>query len=711
MRLLPLLFSAVLAAHLRATVTARVSVAAKGGLDEVISLLMDMLQKFSTHFEEDRTNWEAYSKLSEEQEADKTAFVNEQKNVLAATTALLNAKRDQVQKLTADLQQLAKDVGATKTSLKELAEMRRQEQQQHEKELADVIGSIAAVTKALEVLAGHYAATPENVAFVRRTVQMGLTSLQLRVPTGVDAASNPFPRGATEFLQGANPDWLKHDGSQYASYESAAGGTNVMTMLSDLRGQLEETKTQSIGRENEARRQYDETRAAKEGELHRMEKEAAEKQSLKAGAEATVQECTATIDQATQDLADAQAFLQTLLADRKKFQAEFSERNKLRQSERAATQAALDALQSISVTNGAAKGGALVQGGAAAPPAFVQVAARTQMQTQVKARRAAEGLAEAGFNMDSPQLAMIGLALESRQAPETGALGGIGATGGFSQDSMAPVKNLLSELIRRLEEEQSAETSHHDWCEEEKSTSTDAQAEREHQIHGLKEHVDQTTTTVSQRKSEVLFLQDELARVAKETEEAVAIRKQEHEVFVHAKADHDEVISALETAITALSGQYSFLQGQQSPFGSYQSGSDGAASVIEMLQDLLNRYSQARQELVQSETDAQAAHEKLLTENEQFRVDTTQLKNDKTAERRAMLGELTNSKSELKVSLIELQQVNKYLQDLRPSCDDIRSTFEERKKRREAEIAALKEALEVISDPADALAMAPAPIA
>ena len=39
--------------------------------------------------------------------------------------------------------------------------------------------------------------------------------------------------------------------------------------------------------------------------------------------------------------------------------------------------------------------------------------------------------------------------------------------------------------------------------------------------------------------------------------------------------------------------------------------------------------------------------------------------------------------------------MNKYLQDLRPSCDDIRSTFEERKKRREAEIAALKEALEV----------------
>ena len=46
---------------------------------------------------------------------------------------------------------------------------------------------------------------------------MGLTSLQLRAPTGVDAATNEFPRGATEFLQGANPDWLAHDGSQSAA--------------------------------------------------------------------------------------------------------------------------------------------------------------------------------------------------------------------------------------------------------------------------------------------------------------------------------------------------------------------------------------------------------------------------------------------------------------------------------------------------------------
>ena len=40
-----------------------------------------------------------------------------------------------------------------------------------------------------------------------------------------------------------------------------------------------------------------------------------------------------------------------------------------------------------------------------------------------------------------------------------------------------------------------------------------------------------------------------------------------------------------------------------------------------------------------------------------------------------------------------------YIADLRPSCDDIRVSFEERKKRREAEIAALKETLAVLEDP------------
>merc|ERR1719440_1095954 len=155
---------------------------------------------------------------------------------------------------------------------------------------------------------------------------------------------------------------------------------------------------------------------------------------------------------------------------------------------------------------------------------------------------------------------MITQAIRNSQAqPQSGYMDQ-GQTQRFSGDSMQPVKNLLHELIRKLEEEASAETSHHDWCETEKTTSTESQKDREHQIHTMQERIAGDTTTVSTLKSAILFLQDELARVAKETDEAIALRKKEHEAFLKAKADHDEVISALEQAVTALSNQFAFLQ-------------------------------------------------------------------------------------------------------------------------------------------------------
>merc|ERR1719326_2065140 len=351
MRVAPALLLCAAAASLRGTAAGTAAhgaaATARGGLDEVISLLQGMLTKFAAHFQEDRTNWEAYTKLADEQEQDKQAFLTDQKSLLSSTTALLNAKRDEVQKLTTDLATLAQDIAQTQSSLKELADLRAKEHETHEAELSDLIKSINAVTKATEVLGGQYAATPENLALIRRTVQMGITSLQV-------SGSASLPSGTTEFLQGAQPDWLNKDGSAYETYQTQGGGTTVLNMLDNLRGQLEETKTQSISKETESRQQYEETRLAKEEELQRSTTDQKEKSARKLEAEATVEQCVATIDQANTGIQEAEEFLRVLAADKAKFQSEFDDRNKLRQAERAATQAALDALQQVSAGNSVA---------------------------------------------------------------------------------------------------------------------------------------------------------------------------------------------------------------------------------------------------------------------------------------------------------------------------------------------------------------------
>merc|ERR1719409_436729 len=115
----------------------------------------------------------------------------------------------------------------------------------------------------------------------------------------------------------------------------------------------------------------------------------------------------------------------------------------------------------------------------------------------------------------------------------------------FDAGAFGPVLKLLSDLIARLEEEQAAETSQHEWCETEKSTSVASKEEREKNIHGLKETIESLTTNIAQLKTEVLFLESEIARVQEETRIAKEIRAQEHEVYVQAKKDHEEVIRAI----------------------------------------------------------------------------------------------------------------------------------------------------------------------
>merc|ERR1719271_956999 len=285
-----------------------------------------------------------------------------------------------------------------------------------------------------------------------------------------------------------------------------------------------------------------------------------------------------------------------------------------------ATQAALDALQEV--TAAAGRTGVFMQDGRTA---FLQTSSMVRCSSCGEAVR---NLFAVGAETQNAALVQLGTAIRSQlqvHAKQPAAY--------FDAKAMEPVKNLLHEMIVKLEDELAAEVSHKEWCDTEKATSAAAKSEREENIASLEAEIEALTTAIQQLTSEIAFLQSELVRIQQETDEAIRLRKEEHDTFVKAKEDHDNVISALEKAMQALSGQYGFIHlralshsEKQSPFAEYASGGGSGASAMEMLQDLLNRYTEARTELVQSEETAQKAHEDLLAKNEQFRKDTTQTK-------------------------------------------------------------------------------------
>merc|ERR1740138_795771 len=540
----------------------------RSGIDQVIEVLKNMLIDFNTQSTDD-------------EDTDRNSFIQEQEGVVMSSTAALNANKQQVQTLTAQIADLTSEIAETTASLEELIHLRQEEHKAHEEEVADLTHTIDAVNKATEVLEGPYAANGASMSEIKEQVTKALSALAL------SRASDPKMQPVTALLQ--NPDWLNVDGgAAYGEYKGvAAESGGVIGTLKTIRSTLMDQKPASIEKENESRRQFEVAKGAKEDELKKSKDEKASKENTLEECKAKIEHFTSVIAQAEVDIKDAKEYVAKLLSDRALFSKEYDGRVTMRNSEQAATQAALDALQEV--TAGAKSG---VEG------AFLQTVHKMSHRVPCPHCAAAvQKLFKVASDTKNAALVQLGSAIESN-------LKGISKQpqAYFDASAMDPVKNLLHEMIVKLEDELAAETSHHEWCETEKSTSAAAKLERETNIESLTAEIEALNTAIAQLTAEIAFLHSELIRIQRETDAAIQLRKTEHK--------------------------------KQSPFAEYSSGSGAGASAMEMLQDLLNRYNEARTELIQSEQAAQKAHEDLLAKNEQFRKDTTQTKQAKETEKR-----------------------------------------------------------------------------
>jgi hypothetical protein len=388
--------------------------------------------------------------------------------------------------------------------------MRSEERASFEAALADVSKTIQAVDKATEILEGHYSADQATLTEIRTRVQMALSTSGLHMSTNAQKAVENLSSllqstvgNRASLLQGKrNPEYLGVDGNAaYGKYDSQAGGHGVMGMLSDLRAQLETQRQEMVQKENESQRQFEETKAAKDADLAAARQQTAEKTETQAKCSAVIEECVATVNQASQDIDDAKAFLTELLSNREIFTKQFGERTAMRKQEQAATQAALDALQSVSLG---------AKAGVGASASFIQVSqsdSRNAMDTNAKkVIHVMTKLIELGKELHSTALVRVATQLKQKVDSKTTSKSTHRQNGFYDQSDFAPVMKLLSDLIARLEEEASAEASQHEWCETEKQQGVASQEERERNIHSLKGTIESLTTMIAQLKTEVQFM-------------------------------------------------------------------------------------------------------------------------------------------------------------------------------------------------------------
>lgn len=275
-----------------------------------------------------------------------------------------------------------------------------------------------------------------------------------------------------------------------------------------------------------------------------------------------------------------------------------------------------------------------------------------------------------------------------------------------SNEPMAQVKNLLNDLIKKLEKEAAEAANLHAFCQEEKKKTADAQEKKQMTLDKLDSRIDKATTKKTELEENIADLSNEVAETDKADAEATKIRNEEHEIFLKTEADFSGAADAVDDAIDALKeyyGETSLIQKSQAAVKGKAAPtlggakSDSAGGIIGILETMGEEFRKTVKGARSDEREALKQFDTLMKEHKVSKA-------SKEAEIKASQSEvksLTTSIHEFgedhKMATKEMGAIVEYVEKLKPQCEGRTVPYAERKAKREAEISGLKDALAILA--------------
>eukprot|EP00746_Dinoflagellata_sp_MGD_P167621 gnl/MRDRNA2_/MRDRNA2_98403_c0_seq1.p1 gnl/MRDRNA2_/MRDRNA2_98403_c0~~gnl/MRDRNA2_/MRDRNA2_98403_c0_seq1.p1 ORF type:complete len:1374 (-),score=416.23 gnl/MRDRNA2_/MRDRNA2_98403_c0_seq1:2-4123(-) len=266
---------------------------------------------------------------------------------------------------------------------------------------------------------------------------------------------------------------------------------------------------------------------------------------------------------------------------------------------------------------------------------------------------------------------------------------------GGTEDPFLEVKAMIQQLIEQMLQKAAEETTQKAYCDEElaKNEHTHTRLDREIRdskikvlelgagMHKLKKEMKVTTSHLKQFREERAF-DDEARRNASARNLAEA-----NETQAAAKA-----VGAARVVLEE------FMANNSAPDFATFMGASGLGTALQILKDIQKQNADASAAAKNSESaEARAYHERSMERNSTIIAAESDLNNANTT-----LSDYNNSRldtlSELNHSLEQLDDTKQRKEELRPACLEESPSYEERKREREEEIAALREALDILPE-------------
>jgi len=257
-------------------------------------------------------------------------------------------------------------------------------------------------------------------------------------------------------------------------------------------------------------------------------------------------------------------------------------------------------------------------------------------------------------------------------------------------DPFAKVKSLITDMLATLEKDAQGEASQKAYCDKETGETKQKKLEKEHDIEKLSTKVDSMTAKSAKLKEQVAELQQQLASLASSQAEMDKMRSEEKAIYTKNSAEMKAGIDGVKKALSVLRDYYA-----QKDQGHAAAGGAGGG-IVSMLEVVESDFTKGLAEMETDETSAVSEYDKVSFMNKVTRSSKGQDVKYKSKEAAGLDKSTTEAVSDREGVQAELDALTEYLGKLNKMCVAKAEPYAERKRRREAELAGLKQALQIL---------------
>lgn len=655
-------------------------------VQKVITLITELSSQIEDEGASEAAEYEKFSCFCKNQAGYKAAAIERSDEKIEVLTADITKLDADIDELNGEITDLGSRIEELTTEIDTEVEKRTKEHKTYVEKEADVSSAISAVARAIEALKASKGAMKDaklNLAEIHAVAKAHSDRISAKQLKAIDALTKQQPAAYT------------------------FGGNDIIATLDTLKVDFRKEKEELDTTEFEARSSSDKKVLGLRNEKKFKEKSKAQKEAIVGAKSEDKQKAEKDKTEEENARSADEEFAAELTKQCKDRAEEFDQRSKKRAGELTALAEALEILKTgVQDKTSANKKLAQVQvhdDAKKAPTSFLQLrrGASKVSATEIQ-QRVLEHLDAAADRIGSSVLAAVAAKVSTQE------------------DHFVKVRGIIKDLVQKLKDQAEAEATTKSFCDKEMGkavTNRDEQALKQEEQTTI---ISEKTAEKAQLKQEIATLAQEIADLNKALNEATQLRTEEKANNQKTIANAGAGAEAVGKALSVLNSFYGALLQTQFKYtppkgdrsgqtvgdrapgggskGDYEGNKEASGGIVGLLEVIKSDFLRTEETVGQEEKDAQKAFDDFQVETEK----SVEAKND---EKDTKETDVTNCEEAITTAKDDLKDAQRLhgsaleeLDKLKPMCVDGEETYEMRRKKREDEIAALRQAQKILDE-------------